>query len=633
MRILGLQDPKIKSVNRHAEAIAPQPAKMASRWTDERVKAIVTAEFVCSKLRQEERLKLAETIELGEGPAVTYLEWILHKAKRMFLILVQIGCPYNIFVIIDEAYDDDDLPLTADDIANLNLSMEKTLMYGEFSRAQFQFLTKEVTCPAQAEEIVEKKLALEVVSAPKSRLATPNSAEVTDTVRFAGDKSKVYTRQRIVFRQGPQYFQEEDFVQDVEIIKKISHSHLISLRASYTGVGCGYVLLTPTIETSLKSFFSDMPKHFKSLPARKQLDTLMNWPHCLASALSFLHEQGVPHGKIRPSNIVVDSSNRIVLGFTIVTRTLQIKKKENELEAYDYGPPEQWTRAAIAQSHQPVMMPQPQYFVPRPDMTSWNSADSRSSRSGSDSTSSSTFKARSEITGSFSYFADAINRNSIDLGARSQMSPSAGMSPIVGGYTPPYSVSDPNMMRAKPPGLPSYNSPPFAPPPLPDHTQFAYAVPDQLHSGLGMAPPDTEIAIVTVNKPQAVEIHYGDIFSLACVSLDILTCIVKGRLSAFVSHRSKKNRAVGLGGGPADASFHSNLAAVSTWIDTLNKTARSKSDPLFRGIAPHLLLVRRMLAVDPEARPSALEVVRRMEDALIQGAQFPYLHCGGGGQC
>lgn len=139
--------------------------------------------------------------------------------------------------------------------------------------------------------------------------------------------------------------------------------------------------------------------------------------------------------------------------------------------------------------------------------------------------------------------------------------------------------------------------------------------------------------IVTLTQPQAADLRYGDIFTLACIMLDLLTVLVKNKQSAFAAYRSKKNRAVGIGGAPADASFHCNLSAVSTWMDALEKTAHQKSDALFRGVSPIMVLVRRMLNLDPETRPPAIEIVRRMEDALVQSSKLPYLHCGGGGQC
>ena len=67
-------------------------------WTDERIKAKITRSFVVSKLRGEEREFLDRPLAFGEGLTDdTYMEWILGRAKRLFMILAEIGVPDQIF--------------------------------------------------------------------------------------------------------------------------------------------------------------------------------------------------------------------------------------------------------------------------------------------------------------------------------------------------------------------------------------------------------------------------------------------------------------------------------------------------------------------------------------------------------
>jgi hypothetical protein len=55
--------------------------------------------------------------------------------------------------------------------------------------------------------------------------------------------------------------------------------------------------------------------------------------------------------------------------------------------------------------------------------------------------------------------------------------------------------------------------------------------------------------------------------------------------------------------------------------------AKKKDDPLFRGVAPMLHLVERMLAVHPHERPAAREVQTRMYEILHDGCGIEEPHC------
>ena len=627
----------------------PQPS-------EGRLSSIVTAEFVRSRLSSEDRTILDKQLEFGDGLVdATYGEWIQEKAKKIFFILVHIGCPHRIFDIIDHAFDDDDLPLSSEEIAHLNLGDQDPLLNNEFSRAQAQFFAREnvqstelfssdeVKPEPESAATVEKKLAIEVVQSARTIFSSSANPTDLDTVRIAGDKSKTFTRRRILFNQPPSYVRQEDYFQDIDIIKRTTHRHIVNLRTAYLGQNCGYVLLSPTLEVPLRAFFDSPPKSFRSLPAKKQQETLLNWPHCLASAIFFLHDQGLPHGKILPSNIFIDNSNRISLGFSVFTPSVSCQKKDYEIESYDYGPPERWARASVVRSDCNQVPAQKAFQFPVGPGSNWSSSDSGSLHS------------YSGTVNSYSFLNDPSHRPSIDVSAlKPPISPLPPLPTSAYSKQPKSPLTNPSSVSVKSPTKGGTHCSVMSGATLADRSLPGYGVnsstsgsggsdgfaddhedelSQQLHTTLSLAPHEVETTIVTLTQPQAADLRYGDIFTLACVTLDLLTVLVKNKQSTFAAHRSKKNRAVGLGGAPADASFHCNLSAVSSWMDTLEKTARQKSDALFRGVPPILVLVRRMLNLDPETRPPAIEIVRRMEDALVQSAKLPYLHCGGGGQC
>jgi serine/threonine protein kinase len=85
----------------------------------------------------------------------------------------------------------------------------------------------------------------------------------------------------------------------------------------------------------------------------------------------------------------------------------------------------------------------------------------------------------------------------------------------------------------------------------------------------------------------------ADIFSLACVLLEIAVLHEQGSLEHIRKHRS------------ADPSFHKNLQNVGIWCMPLEQSIS----------VPRLLVVqdiRRMLSRDPEARPEARKLFLRM---------------------
>lgn len=117
----------------------------------------------------------------------------------------------------------------------------------------------------------------------------------------------------------------------------------------------------------------------------------------------------------------------------------------------------------------------------------------------------------------------------------------------------------------------------------------------------------------------------SDVFSLACIFLEIFSFHAKRKTTAFATHRSVKNRR-SRESAPPDSSFHSNLGQVDSWIENLHKDARKKSDKPF---ADGLELCREMLQRDPEARPEPRGVADRLYHTIVGPAVAPEMpHCG-----
>ena len=81
-------------------------------WDAARINATVTRQFVSDHLQPQEAEALDQILRLRDGSAEgTYWEWIRDRAKRIFLILVDLGLPDQIFGLIDDCWDEYESPL------------------------------------------------------------------------------------------------------------------------------------------------------------------------------------------------------------------------------------------------------------------------------------------------------------------------------------------------------------------------------------------------------------------------------------------------------------------------------------------------------------------------------------------
>lgn len=342
-------------------------------WDEERIEATVTRAFVLAQLRPDEQEKLDAPLEFGDGLTDdTYWDWIESKAKRIFLILVDLGVPDQIFGVINDSWDDEDLPLPLDQVGRLRLTYNRDeKLEKKFFLRQFDYLLRHIqkgeNITYDDAEVIPLESAEKRQVGAVAGLSHPN----VDKVHLPGRPDDIFLRRRIPLGTTLGRMPREEFLSGIEQMRAIEHYHLTSLWASYIYHDYGYLLLMPVHDTTLKSFLNVTPPSIKILAKRDRRILLLNWIHCLADAISFLHCQGISHGNIKPSNVMLDADNNIFLGDTGIfpQSTITGEKRGFDRETYDYSAPEVARPPLAATIHLPVSRPSPNRHKPGPSST------------------------------------------------------------------------------------------------------------------------------------------------------------------------------------------------------------------------------------------------------------------------
>lgn len=628
----------------------------------------MTADFICSRIRPSLRYKLNHEIDtFRELTNSTYLDWILTKARRIFLILAETGIPNKIFDVVDAAWDDDDLPVSAELIsefcapshgdgsivAGRNKPGVDTLTKAteaKFHLNQFEFLLRELERGDHIDYADNEIVPLEYVH----RMPPAVSLQRWYRVRVA--KGDVLVRRKFVLPSDQQQsdskptadrsfrrLEEESraiFLRDVGVIQRLNHPHIMEIFATYTFRKEAFTMSSFNAQHTLQTFIDHRnPIQIQGLSRQGRQALLFGWIHCLSSAVAAIHDFGLTHSSIRPSNIVVDDNNSLAFSDIPSLKTFSQLAEGNE--AYDYSAPEVIESTSLDTS---LLSPFDAFPSPPDD----SSVVALSISSPSRVSSRRRFRrfrksAENDSTSASTTFGSLRSRPSSVRSTRN-ISSSAGLS-----------------------------------------TQSR--IPQGSHHDYSISP---------LSNCQS-----SDIFSLGCVILDILSFILKRKGSDFVRHRqnkSKDKRVVserrdavpdrmeqpGSHQGGAnnnilwsvtegvmsadrpsfsscgdysisqmsptspvclyypdrdgcstpsspraarsisrpDASFHANLDRVFDWMDILEQTVVDASGSSFsktgeatdlcNSVRTILSLCRDMLQVDPTVRPAAHEVVERI---------------------
>ncbi|GAB7337984.1 hypothetical protein MBLNU457_4359t1 [Dothideomycetes sp. NU457] len=561
--------------------VTPHTALKQLWWTDDKINRKVTRRFVVSQLRGEERGYLDKPLAFGQGLTDdTYMEWILERAKRLFLILSEVGVPDRILGVVDDSWQDEDLPIARHDVDKLELSADNDQYINQrFYELQFVYLLR----PLQRGDHLDYGLNEHIPMEWTFKLPPAACLQHWDRVHLPLLPDEVLVRRKFDISSDHDDCQRRlEFLKDVERANVYKHEHIAPVWASYTSEDSGYILSDFVAEHTLRTFMDHRtPTQWLRLEVSDRYVLLLEWMHCLADAVASLHHRRTHHGAIRPSNILIDKSNRIAFADVGHLRTFQTNKKPNKNERAEYSAPEALQERA----------PKVKVVVSSCGLDGkwFPLTPPRSPESSFSGTSplSPTFSDISQTSSPLSF--TNFSRRTASLPAVS--APSLDLSPISALPSPPMT---PTAFMAPPHPFPSFDNP------------FSKFSPRSLRD-LPHSTPQT-----------------ADIFSLGCIYLDILTFMLKGKLTEYLRFRAASRPRHSPPSSPSSSHapvqenfFFTDATRVDVWMDSLRAESFKHDEMLFRGMFELLKLVRRMLSQNPEARPSALEVRDGIQGILL----------------
>jgi serine/threonine protein kinase len=319
--------------------VTPQHALQQIWWTEERINDKVTTEFITSRLQPEQREWLHRPVGFGDLTDDTYIEWILEKARRLFLILAEIGEADRIFGVVDRSWDDDDLPLQMSDIEDLALANRRDdQASARFYHTQYTFLLRELREGVHIDYASNEEIPIEYVISLPPAVSLQNWSRI----HLPKKQNEIYVRRKFSLGNAETVDElEDEYLMDVDSAKMVEHEHIVPVWASYTAKGFGYVLTDFVSQHTLRSFIDHRnPTQYQKLPKPSRRHLLLNWLHCLADAVVTMHQNGFCHSAIRPSNILIDENNHIAFSDIGCLETFQRDKRVDPMDAYIYGAPE-----------------------------------------------------------------------------------------------------------------------------------------------------------------------------------------------------------------------------------------------------------------------------------------------------
>ncbi|PNS14954.1 hypothetical protein CAC42_2183 [Sphaceloma murrayae] len=636
-------------------------------WTEERIHETVNRRLVVRHVRGRECEFLDRRIIYDTLTNDTYLEWIIHRAPRLFLTLVHIRCADRIFSLVDDGWKDEDLPVPREDVSRLDLSIETDEALNQrFYDAQFCYMLRQLEANYHIQYGPNEHIPMEYVCS----MAPAVSIKDWHRIHFPGDWESTFVRRRFHLSDDDNSPAPEiEFLEDVQKAKKFKHEHIADVWASYTSEDAGYVLSTFVGEHTLRTFMDHRtPPQFMALSEAERTCLLLEWMHCLADTIAYLHHCNTYHGAIRPSNVLVDEGNNIAFSDLGRLKTFKQDKKVTKQELFEYSAPEFLPDSTSGdQAARIYNNPLAQYEVPlswKVSMTNLTPKISRSpatTRNNSTTTLTPTSPPLTPPPTSARNFSRHLYPERKDSAYEDDGSPktSRTTTPTRGTLslfpriaTPEVTGSSASTSAASTrPTSPFPLTPPMSPL-SPTFTHFFDLTPS--------SPRITTHSIQTAHPFQpdppspSFALQATDVFSLGTIYLELVTFLILGKTTTFAKFRKSKSNSLpssasttaslysaadtlslastatssrSANSSKAERHFFSDPQRVALWIDHLLSISAAQNDPSHVAVVELLKLVKQMLSPAAVLRPMAQDVRDSVEEILVREAGMEDLCC------
>jgi serine/threonine protein kinase len=101
----------------------------------------------------------------------------------------------------------------------------------------------------------------------------------------------------------------ETFKNELKVLKRIQHRHLVEIIGSYTDPAYAALIMSPVADCDLSDFLR------LAMTENQKLSSMRTFFGCLATSLAYLHGKRIRHKDMKPSNILVQGSNVLITDF------------------------------------------------------------------------------------------------------------------------------------------------------------------------------------------------------------------------------------------------------------------------------------------------------------------------------
>lgn len=236
-------------------------------------------------------------------------EWA--RRPRTFVILHMIGCEEALDGFVEERLSDFALPYSEENLPHA--------VSGELKRKQFLDYQNYVLT-AHAHDLEKEGGEHQNIEGSaddffikERELGSGGFGEVDEVVSYLSIRH--YARKR--FSRGRSFKRDQDsiksFENELRILKKLSHRHLVKLIGSYTDRQSVGIIMTPVADMDLSTYL-DAERVSPNDKKDRQI-CLRRFFGCLATALKYLHGQEIRHKDIKPKNILVKNRDVLLADF------------------------------------------------------------------------------------------------------------------------------------------------------------------------------------------------------------------------------------------------------------------------------------------------------------------------------